>query len=68
MCGRKFQFGPHKYDGKYIPRYDIEVCMICHKGNWDGWAPDCEKKLINYLTKKGKEIPERNKEGWLPRD
>jgi hypothetical protein len=67
MCDRNFQHGTHRY-GKYIKIYNIMVCTKCYEGNRDGWGPDCEKKLINYLTKEGKEIPERNKEGWLPRD
>ena len=37
-CGAEFQYGPHVYDGKYIQRYDITVCMICYNGNSDGWA------------------------------
>jgi len=29
MCGSQFQMGEHIYDGKYIRRYDITVCMAC---------------------------------------
>ena len=68
MCGRDFQFGPHIYRGKGIPRYNISVCDTCYEGNWDGWAPECEKKLVEHLEKDGLPIPERNEKGWLPRD
>ena len=60
--------GPNRYDGKYIPRYKINVCMTCYEGNWDEWAPGCENKLIAHLRAEGLPIPERNKKGLLPRD
>ena len=28
LCGKSFRFGPHIYDGKVIPRYEITVCMV----------------------------------------
>lgn len=68
LCGRQFQFGPHRYDGKHIPRYQITVCMSCWDGNWDGWAPHLEERLIAHLQQKGIPIPERNAKGWLPRE
>jgi len=68
LCGREYQMGPHKYDGKYIPRYEMSVCMSCYEGNWDGWSPGCEEIIIAHLKQKGLPIPERNVKGWLPRD
>jgi len=68
FCNSKYQMGPHLYDGKYISRYKIGVCMNCYRGNWDGWAPHYETKLIAHLHDKGLPIPERNEKGWLPRD
>jgi hypothetical protein len=69
MCGEEYQFGPHRYEGKNIPRYNIGVCNICYEANWDGWAPpEYENKLIAHLKKEGIPIPERNEKGWLPRD
>jgi hypothetical protein len=68
MCGSEFQMGPHRYDGKHIPRYKIDVCRACYDGNWDGWAPHCEERLIEHLEKEGISIPKRNKRGWIPRD
>ncbi len=68
LCNREFQFGPHRYDGKHILRYQITVCMSCWNGNCDGWAPHLDERLISHLEKKGLPIPERNSKGWLPRE
>lgn len=68
MCGSDFQFGPHRYKGKEIHKYNISVCNICYDMNWDGWAPEYTEKLVEHLKKEGLPIPERNPEGWLPRD
>jgi len=68
ICGGEFQFGPHKYKGKNIPRYKISVCDVCYNANWDGWAPEYENKLIEHLKKENLPIPERNEKGWFPRD
>ena len=68
MCGLKFQMGPHVYDGKYISHYKISVCKGCWDGNWDGWAPEFEKKLLAHLKTEGISIPDRNEKGWLPRE
>lgn len=68
LCGSEYQFGPHTYDGKYIERYQLGVCRPCYEGNWDGWAPDYEEKILNHLKNKGLPVPERNSKGWLPRD
>lgn len=63
------KWGPHLYEGLYIPRYGITVCRkYCYEGNWDGWAPHHEEKIIATLREKKLPIPERNEKGWLPRD
>lgn len=59
--------GPHFYDGSYIKRYQIQVCGTCWSGNYDGWQPDCERRLILHLEKEGVPIPDRNEKGLLPR-
>lgn len=68
ICGNGFQMGPNQYDGKWIPRYQLSVCRSCYEGNWDGWGPVAEEKLLPHLREKGIEIPERNSKGWIPRD
>jgi hypothetical protein len=68
LCGSSFQMGPHVYDGKHIARYQITVCRACWLGNWDGWAPQYEKRLLSLLTERGLPVPARNEKGWLPRE
>ena len=68
MCGKEFQFSPHRYAGTHIPAYNITVCRICYEMNWDGWHPKYTDKLIEHLKKEGLPIPERNENRWLPRD
>lgn len=68
VCGQEFQYGPHVYNGKFIPTYQIMVCSGCYAGNWDGWAPQFEAAVTRKLTEEGLPIPARNPKGWLPRD
>lgn len=68
LCGRAFQYGPHRYEGKHIPRYQLTVCEPCWQGNWDGWAPHLEAQIIEHLQARGLPIPPRNENGWLPRE
>lgn len=67
-CGGEFRYGPQRYDGRAINRYDIAVCRACYEGNWDGWAPHYEEKLVAHLDEKGIPHPKRNDKGWWPRD
>ena len=62
------RWGPHQYEGKFIPGYEISVCRTCYNGNWDGWAPHFAERLIENLKKEKISIPEINEKGWLPRD
>lgn len=68
LCGRKYQMGAHKYDGKHIPKYKLDVCTTCYDGNWDGWAPHYEKTILQHLEENKLSPPERNSQGLLPRD
>ncbi len=67
VCRRAFQFGPGRYDGKYIALYELTVCKTCWDGNWDGWSPEAEIVIQKHLEVKGLEVPLRNEKGWLPR-
>jgi len=66
-CNNKFQMEKHKYDGKWIQVYQIEVCIDCWHSNWDGWTPHFGNKIIEYLKEKGLQIPPMNEKGFLPR-
>lgn len=68
LCHSEFQFGPHRYDGKHIARYQMTVCRTCYQANHDGWAPAWEERVLAVLKEKGLPVPERNAEGYLPRD
>ena len=68
LCGAEYQFGRHIYDGKYIPRYKLNVCMNCYSGNHDGWSPHDERIILKHIEENGLSVPERNEEGLLPRD
>lgn len=67
-CGRQFQFGPHRYDGKVAKLYgNAPVCNTCWNANSDGWGPSVESKLLTVLKEMGLPVPPRNENGWLPR-
>ena len=67
-CESGFQFGPHTYNGKHVAAYEMTVCLSCYEGNWDGWGPAVEAKIIASLKSQGLPVPARNAAGWLPRD
>jgi len=67
LCASSYQMGRHIYDGKHIPLYNLGVCKTCYEGNWDGWAPDAEVKILAHLKEKGLPVPTRNTKGLLPR-
>jgi hypothetical protein len=68
LCGSKFQFGPHVYDGKHIASYQLTVCRSCWESNHDGWAPGLEDVFLAHLKAKGIAVPTRNAQGWFPRE
>ena len=67
-CEKEIQMSSGIYDGQGIPNYGFTVCKNCYKGNWDGWSPALESKILAYLKKEGINPPNRNKKGLLPRD
>jgi hypothetical protein len=46
----------------------MTVCRICYDGNWDGWGRMLEPRILKHLKDQGVPAPDRNGEGWLPRD
>jgi|GEM_PF-869170 len=63
FCGQEFSFGPHRYDGKPIKKYNLISCNICLSTNSDGVGPAYEEKLIKHLETEGLTIPDRNGKG-----
>lgn len=68
LCNSLYQQGPGRYEGHISRRYQLEVCDVCWKGNWDGWNPRHEGFLLLHLKEKGLEVPPRNANGYLPRE
>jgi hypothetical protein len=66
LCGTSFPFGPHRYDGKYLPHYELHVCRTCLDSNWDGIASHHEEKLVAHLKNRGIPLPARNANGGYP--
>jgi hypothetical protein len=68
LCGSKFQFGPHVYDGKWLNYYKMTLCRTCYDINWDGFAPHYEGVIERHLVAEDIPLPARNRSGWYPRD
>lgn len=68
LCGSKYQHGPHRYEGHKVERYGIMVCDTCWQSNWDGWAPQYEARILEHAKAQGLTLPDRNKNGLLPRE
>ena len=68
ICGSKFILGPHIYDGRYLPKYGITVCMRCFFANGGGWAPHLEPAVTASLRQRNLPIPPWNESGLLPRE
>jgi hypothetical protein len=69
LCGKDIQMGPHRYEGKMLSGYRLQVCVSgCYEGNLDGWTQHYEAKLLARLKELGIEPPPLNAKGWLPRE
>lgn len=68
LCGKKIQMGPHLYEGHICKGYGFLVCDICWRGNWDGWAPYYEAKILEFLKENNIKEVERLPNGLLPRE
>ena len=64
LCEKGFQFGPHRYNGRAVPLWDIGVCDPCFVGSHDGLNPKQYPKLIRHLREKGIAM-EIKPGGWL---
>ena len=68
LCGARFQFGPHLYDGKHTRCYSLTICARCWDGNRDGYGPAVEKQFLAHLKAHGIPVPPRNAHGCFPRE
>lgn len=68
ICGRTFTSHLHVHEGHALKLYGAHCCDNCWSGNWDGWNPKYEAKILALLKDKGLPVPARNENGLLPRD
>jgi len=68
LCDGRFQYGPHRYEGRFIPKYKLVACDRCWQGNADGWGAAAELKVLAHLKRNWIAVPERNEKGLLPRE
>ena len=69
VCDADYQAGPHRHEGHRLHLYgDVTCCDTCWRGNWDGWAPHLETRLLGHLQRQGLPVPRRLPRGLLPRD
>jgi hypothetical protein len=68
ICNASYQMGIHRYDGKHIAKYNLDVCRTCYEANVDGWCPSVEGIILAHLKKLKMAVPERQADGYLPRN
>jgi hypothetical protein len=64
LCGHKFPFSNGKYYGKKIANWDMMLCDICRKANWDGIVPETYPGFVRKLHALGIEV-KLNDKGWI---
>ena len=68
VCGSEYQHGPGRYEGHVLGLYGgVACCDTCWQGNWDGWNPHDEKRILEICKERNVPVPKRNSKGWLPR-
>jgi hypothetical protein len=67
LCGDEFQFGPHRYRGKWVGVYKMYSCSACYDTSWDGIAPIYESRFKAHLLKHGIALPARRVNDLYPR-
>ena len=53
LCGRPIRFGPEYREGRFIPEWNIAICLDCASENADGIAPSRARKLVAHLEVRG---------------
>lgn len=64
MCGREFQFGPHRYAGHRIPAWDAMACDGCLDRYDSTIVPGSYPRLEAHLKRRGIK-PEMDSSGWI---
>lgn len=66
LCGRLFRFGPHIYDGHYLPNYGIMCCKVCVPSKSSDIPSIYENLLSEICLEGGKPSPRRDVNGNIP--
>ena len=53
---------------RFIARYGFPVCRACWDANWNGWARQHEKRIVDHLRQHGLPVPVRNVWNLFPRE
>jgi len=67
LCEQIYHDRHHHHPGKRSELFQITVCPTCWEGNYDGWNPRLEPKLLEHAREIGLTIPGRLSNGLLPR-
>ena len=66
VCGERHYQGIGCYPLRKVRGYEMFCCKACIEGNWDGWKPSHEARILALLDEKGIAHPPRNADGLLP--
>lgn len=67
LCRNPIVDEPHRHEWHMLSHYQMMLCPICYKGNWDGIGPAFEPIFEKHLLDRGISLPSRNAKGWYPR-
>ena len=58
LCQLPRQCGPHRYEERNIPAWDVWICDLCCGGNWDGIVNSSPRghRLIQHLRDRGIDV------------
>jgi hypothetical protein len=68
ICGAKDQSQPGGHHFTFIRNYQFSLCHWCYEGNWDGYNPGLNDRIIAHLKAKELPIPARNDKDLFPRE
>lgn len=56
LCERPYKYGPHRYDGRWLPTWGVGVCRNCLRSNWDGLVLQRHPRIVLHLNERGVEL------------
>jgi hypothetical protein len=64
LCGSAIVDKPHEHHWKHVRQWNVTICQVCQKSNWDGIVPASYPQLVEHLESQGVDI-EYNAKGWI---